>query len=601
MSGMNRQIGECLQEYERRVRALREKGRELEGLGEYLFAGFDDWERLLLLKLAPRMAGEGCLTVAVVGGTNTGKSTVFNSILGAELSPISPYGAHTRHPIAAANANRYAQCLERGKLLPDAFIPKPLDLHGPEAIADNQQEAMSLFVALREELPDSLVLLDTPDIDSVIRHNWELAKSIREAGDVLIGVLTAQKYADSLVVDFFREAQRSGRRIVPLMNFANDHSDGDDFGVARKQLQEFESFLEPGQEIGPAFVMPRLSRGETGHAVALDNRSLSLWGYVQSLDAVTLKQQILHDSVERFSEGADAFESRLDLVFSEISDATDYFNSLAHHAAAAYEPKPGREVVTVVYDYIQEHASTPDRVFGAVTAQAVKVPRLAVTATRSLLRRKPVAPVTEQDLSAEQRRQLTEIAHRLYSEYMTRGIDYLRERVPFVVEHVEEGLRAMEPGATAEAVAAQVVGSDDYMEAYRQYAYEELDQRWHDRTFRWTVKNFYRLGLLGSWAGVLVLLWSHGWAPGLPLSEILASLGVPIFQHTVTHAALYLWGDKLAGLVRKWQALQRAELEEALCAQLTWPALGVLRPLPDQLAEHVEAIKELNEQCLNVR
>jgi hypothetical protein len=598
---MNTQMGGCLQEYERRVRALRDMGRELEGLDEYLFAGFEDWERLLLLKLAPRMAGEGCLTVAVVGGTNTGKSTIFNSILGTDLSPMSPYGAHTRHPIAAANADRYEQCLERGKLLPDAFIPKPLEQHGPGAVADTFQEPMSLFVALREELPDSLVLLDTPDIDSVIRHNWELAKSIREAGDVLIGVLTAQKYADSLVVEFFREAQRSGRRIVPLMNFADDHSDGGDYAVARKQLEEFEAFLDPDIEIGPAFVMPRRQRGETGQPVALDDPALSLWEYVQSLDAVTLKQQILQDSLERFSGGAEAFQSRLEQVFGEISSSTKYFDTLAHHAAAAYEPKPGREVVTVVYDYMQDHASAPDRIFGAMTAQAVKVPRLAVTATRSLLRKKLASPVTEQDLGVEQRRQLTDIANRLYSEYLTHGLSYLQERAPFVVDHVEAGLRAMEPSAAAEAVAAQVIGSDDYMEAYRQYAYEELDQRWHDRTFRWTVKNFYRLGLLGSWAGVLVLLWSHGWAPGLPLSEILASLGVPIFQHTVTHAALYLWGDKLAGLVRRWQALQRDELEEALCAHITWPALGVLRPLLGQLAEHVEAVKELNEKCLTAR
>ena len=107
------------------------------------------------------------------------------------------------------------------------------------------------------------------------------------------------------------------------------------------------------------------------------------------------------------------------------------------------------------------------------------------------------------------------------------------------------------------------------------------------------------LGLLGSWAGVLVLLWAHGWAPGLPLSEILASVGVPVFQHSVTHAALYLWGDKLAGLVRKWQVLQQEALEQAILRRLVNPVLGGVRPLAEAITVHVAAMRELNEECRN--
>lgn len=601
--------GDILESYASRLATLRGLCNDLPTLGEHLFEGFEDWERLLVFKLAPRLSGSGTLIIAVGGGTNTGKSTIFNSLLGNGLSPVSPYGAYTRHPLVAVNPERYGQCLERGKLLPDAFIPKPWQRSESEAIADDKQEPMVVFVAREPELPERLLLLDTPDIDSVVRHNWELAKSIREAGDVLIAVVTAQKYADSFVVEFFQEALRSGRRVIPLLNLADDEDL--DYAVTRRQLEEFRGYLCAGaaeaQEPERPFILTRAARRRTAEddaaqaeplmPRALDEPGLTLRAHLESLDAAGLKQQILQGSLERFCAGAGDFVERLAGVHGDLSAAAGQLAALAHQAAATYDPKPGREVVTVVYDFIQKTASGPDRVLGAMTAQAVKIPKLAVLATRTLLRRRPSAMMTEQGLSEEQRRHAAEIVSRLYEELLTRGARYLRERTPYAAVRFEEALRAIEPNEAAEHVMARVFRTEDYMADYREYAYAELEKRWEDRTFRWTVKWFYRMGLLGSWAGVLMLLWAHGWAPGLPLSEILASLGMPVLQHTATHGALYLWGDKLAGLVRKWQSLQREALEQALLEHLVYPALGPFMPLREQFAAHYEALKELNKQC----
>jgi hypothetical protein len=492
--------------------------------------------------------------------------------------------------------------LERGKLLPEAFTPIDFGSAAADAVTDSGQAGMALFVARFDALPDRIVLLDTPDIDSVARENWELAKGIREAGDVLVAVLTGQKYADSIVVEFFREALRSGRLVIPLMNMADDASSG--YEVTRRQLGEFLNYVREENGGGvfspPAFVMPRLSgdeRGKPPQPCALDDGATTLMAYLESLDAVNLKRKILGGSLAGFASRADDFLQRADVFAAALDQCIAELRDMAHRAAMEYDARPGREFLTVVYDFIQKNARGPDRVLSAVTAKVVRLPGWVFSKTRALFPRKVEAAMSEQDLDKQQRVKLETILNRLYGEYVQRGGAYFRQFCPEAAPSFEEGLRGLDPAALATTIASQTLRTEGYMAAYREYAYRDLESRWSDRSFRWKVRLFYDLGLLGSWAGVLVLLWAKGWAPHLPLSEILASFGVPVIQHTVTHAALYLWGDKLSGLIDKWQNLQREALERAITEHLIGPALGGLPAIAEALAGNIAAMKELNETC----
>ena len=67
-------------------------------------------------------------------------------------------------------------------------------------------------------MPPRLLLLDTPDIDSDAPVNWQLADIIRQASDVLIAVLTQQKYNDAAVKQFFRKAAEADKPIIVLFN-----------------------------------------------------------------------------------------------------------------------------------------------------------------------------------------------------------------------------------------------------------------------------------------------------------------------------------------------------------------------------------------------
>ena len=59
----------------------------------------EEWFQLLIHKLLPQLDPNTPLIIAVVGGTNTGKSVVFNHVAGETVSATSPLASGTRHPM----------------------------------------------------------------------------------------------------------------------------------------------------------------------------------------------------------------------------------------------------------------------------------------------------------------------------------------------------------------------------------------------------------------------------------------------------------------------------------------------------------------------
>ena len=75
-----------------------------------------------------------------------------------------------------------------------------------------------LYWRTGEHVPKNLLMLDTPDIDADQPINWQRARSVRQAADVLIAVLTGQKYNDATVKQFFREAAQADKPVILLFN-----------------------------------------------------------------------------------------------------------------------------------------------------------------------------------------------------------------------------------------------------------------------------------------------------------------------------------------------------------------------------------------------
>ncbi len=181
-----------------------------------------EWYELLRYKLLPQVAGEPWLVVAVVGGTNIGKSVVFNHLVGENASAVSPRAAGTKHPVCLA-PEYFA---EQSRL---AELFSSFDLRPWQAAEDALHECSEhlLLWRLGRNVPPRLLLLDTPDIDSTAEVNWERADHVRQAADVLVAVLTMQKYNDAAVKKFFSRVADADKPVVVIFNQVDLEADRD--------------------------------------------------------------------------------------------------------------------------------------------------------------------------------------------------------------------------------------------------------------------------------------------------------------------------------------------------------------------------------------
>lgn len=172
-----------------------------------------EWYELLERKLRPQLGDSSFLIVAVVGGTNIGKSAIFNHIAGAKLSSSSPVASGTKHPMALI-PERLSGQVELTELF-HGFDIRPLQ-DSTQPLQESERHL--LFYRTSPQTPANLIILDTPDIDSVSQVNWERADHVRQAADVLIAVLTQQKYNDAAVKQFFRRAAEEDKLVLVVLN-----------------------------------------------------------------------------------------------------------------------------------------------------------------------------------------------------------------------------------------------------------------------------------------------------------------------------------------------------------------------------------------------
>ena len=181
-----------------------------------------EWFDLLRNKLLPQLDLPPLLVVAIVGGTNIGKSVIFNHLAGEVASASSPLAAGTKHPVCLVPPG-----LDDPLLLQRLF--KPFLLRAWQSPDDPLVDTPEnrLFWRRGPTMPPRLLLSDAPDVDSDVTVNWQQARAIRQAADVLVAVLTQQKYNDAAVKQFFRAAVEAQKPIVVLFNQCELEADRD--------------------------------------------------------------------------------------------------------------------------------------------------------------------------------------------------------------------------------------------------------------------------------------------------------------------------------------------------------------------------------------
>jgi len=152
----------------------------------------DAWQQAVEARLLPRLKPDFPLVAAICGGGSSGKSTLFNALVGRPLSPTGGRAGINRRPLIAIS-NRYEEQPGVADALCDPFDCTPKLLTAAEELASPGDP----LLCYEESLPPGLALLDTPDFDTGAGgsyQNREMAERSLSAADVLIYIFTNANY-----------------------------------------------------------------------------------------------------------------------------------------------------------------------------------------------------------------------------------------------------------------------------------------------------------------------------------------------------------------------------------------------------------------------
>ncbi|MEV5329136.1 GTPase domain-containing protein [Nonomuraea sp. NPDC052634] len=155
--------------------------------------------------LLPRLRALDAPLLAVVGGsTGAGKSTLVNSLVGANVAEPGVLRPTTLVPTLVVNPADRAWFMGKNVL--------------PGLSRATGEGPGDLSLVTSSALGAGLALLDAPDIDSVVTANRELAAQLLAAADLWLFVTTAARYADEVPWGFLRSARERSTALAVVLD-----------------------------------------------------------------------------------------------------------------------------------------------------------------------------------------------------------------------------------------------------------------------------------------------------------------------------------------------------------------------------------------------
>ena len=161
------------------------------------------WTQIVDSKLLTRLSPDFPIMATICGGGSSGKSSLFNSMVGEHLSPVGGSAGLNRRVLASVHRKIFNQSNILSALFePFGCLPDPLK--------DTKELTVSghpLYV-LSDAIPKNLVLMDTPDFDTGAKGtyiNRDITLKALESSDILIYVFTNSNYNNRENTDFISE------------------------------------------------------------------------------------------------------------------------------------------------------------------------------------------------------------------------------------------------------------------------------------------------------------------------------------------------------------------------------------------------------------
>ena len=139
------------------------------------------------------------LLVLLIGPTGAGKSSLMNALAGFAASAAGVTRPTTREVVVLARPEAH-----------DSLVGEGLPL--------STLAAGRLRLVERDDAPEGIALIDSPDVDSIEHANRELTDRLAEAADLGIFVTTATRYADRVPWEVLARARDRGLPLVVVVN-----------------------------------------------------------------------------------------------------------------------------------------------------------------------------------------------------------------------------------------------------------------------------------------------------------------------------------------------------------------------------------------------
>jgi energy-coupling factor transporter ATP-binding protein EcfA2 len=180
--------------------------------------------------LLPRLRQSGApVLVALVGSTGAGKSTLMNSLVGAQVSNTGTRRPTTNSPVLACHPGDARWFAE------NVFLPT-LPRVRQQGLAMPGRDGL-LVLAENEGMPEGVALLDTPDIDSVVQAHREFAHQFLDASDLWLFMTSASRYADAAVWELLQQAKERDAALAIVLSRVEPAS-------AQQLSAHFDAMLE---------------------------------------------------------------------------------------------------------------------------------------------------------------------------------------------------------------------------------------------------------------------------------------------------------------------------------------------------------------------
>lgn len=275
--------------------------------------------------LLPRYASVDAPLLGVIGGsTGSGKSALINALVRQSVARSSAIRPTTRRPLLIHNRDD-AVWFDDQRVLPGLARVKREDTEPVPQQGEGRITEIETYAA--ERMPRGLALLDSPDIDSVIAENRQLAAQLLSAADLWIFVTTAARYADAIPWAILDDAANRNIVVAVVLNRVPP-------GVGAEVRADLaQRMRERGLEQAPLFMVAEQPFDDDG-LIAFDDVA-PIMGWLEGLahDAgarATVVRQTLSGAVATLNNQlydlADAYDEQLDTAAALTWDVTTTFD-----------------------------------------------------------------------------------------------------------------------------------------------------------------------------------------------------------------------------------------------------------------------------------